>query len=268
MPNANKDFFEENGYLVIPDLLSPAEVTRCQKEIDRLHHLAAQLTAQKDPAAGHFQREPYHDGNADTDLPILRKIENTRTHSEIFRDLAAHPKLVAIVQELIGQDLLLFRSTVMLKPAHHGSAHALHQDSAYWPMEPPTLVTVSIALSDATTENGCIKVVPQSHHLGLQEWGPIAQAQDSPLTQRNNIDASQHMDVPLKAGSVLFFHSLMVHGSGPNTSAHPRHTALYAYFSPNVRYVPKNGQPAAKAFPVIAGLDGRQELTLTAHQPA
>lgn len=266
MSTTHKDFFEENGYLVVPDLLSPTEITRCQDEIEHLHELAAQLSAKHDPAAHHFQHEPYLKDNVSTTLPILRKIEHTRVHSKTFKNLAAHPKVVAIVQQLIGNDLLLFRSTLMLKPAQHGSAHALHQDSAYWPLEPPTLVTVSIALSDATLENGCIKIVPQSHRWGLLEWGHIAQAQDAPLTQRQDIQPAQQMDVPLKAGSVLFFHSLMVHGSGPNTSTMPRHTALYAYFCPNVRYVPKDGKPASQSFPVIAGLDGRQELTLTAHQ--
>ena len=42
----------------------------------------------------------------------------------------------------------------------------------------------------------------------------------------------------LKAGDAVLFHSLTVHGSGPNTSPRPRHTALYAYFPPTVRYVP------------------------------
>ena len=44
----------------------------------------------------------------------------------------------------------------------------------------------------------------------------------------------------------------------------PRHTALYAYFSPSVRYLPAEGAPRTKVFPVISGLDGKEEFTLTA----
>ncbi|MBI1929851.1 phytanoyl-CoA dioxygenase family protein [Candidatus Poribacteria bacterium] len=152
----------------------------------------------------------------------------------------------------------------MLKPAFHGSAHGLHQDSAYWPMEPPTLVTVSIALNDATPENGCFKVIPQSHKWGLQEWGRIARDKGELLTDRHDVDLSGQIEVPLSAGSALFFHSLMVHGSGPNNSPHSRNTALYAYFSPQVRYIPRGSGPREKAFPVVAGLGGRTELTLIA----
>lgn len=268
---AQKTFFEEEGYLVVENLLSPEELVECQVEILRLHKLAAELDAKGEN--GHFQREPYAKDEsqeiashsaADDRLPVLRKAENTRQYSEIFLRLSVHPKLIQVVQNLLGPDLLLFRSTLMFKPAFHGSAHGIHQDSAYWPMEPPKLVTVSIALNDATPENGCFKVIPQSHKWGLQSWGHIARKQDESLTDHKDRDFSGQIDVPLAAGSALFFHSLMAHGSGPNRSPNPRNTALYAYFSPQVRYVPRDGKPERKSFPVAAGLGGKKELTLVA----
>ncbi len=258
-----KAFFEEEGYLVVENLLSSEELAECQTEIYRLHKLAAELDAKGERS--HFQHEPYAKGASQADgLPVLRKAEQTRQYSDVFRQLSAHPKLVKVVQNLIGPDLLLFRSTLMFKPAFHGSAHGLHQDSAYWPMEPPSLVTVSIALNDATVENGCFKVIPQSHKWGMQQWGHIARKQNEDLTDRDDVDRSGQIDVPLAAGSTLFFHSLMVHGSGPNKSSNSRNTALYAYFSPKVRYIPRGGKPREKTFPVIAGLGGKEELTLVA----
>lgn len=258
-----KTCFEEQGYLIVEGLLSPEEIEECQTEIHRLHKLAAELEAKGEK--GHFQREPYaKDASQGESLPVLRKAENTRQYSDVFRRLSAHPKLISVVQNLIGPDLLLFRSTLMLKPALYGSAHGIHQDSAYWPIDPPRLVTVSIALNDATPENGCFKIIPQSHKWGLQSWGHIARNRDEPLTDRNDLDLSRQIEVPLSAGSALFFHSLMAHGSGANRSPNSRNTALYAYFSPYVRYVPRGGQPRERAYPVVAGLDGRAELTLIA----
>jgi phytanoyl-CoA hydroxylase len=261
---SQRDFFEEHGYLVIDDLLSSDELDVCRSEIARLHVLAAELEAAGKPEARQFQREPHAEtAHQDDGLPLLRKVEDTGQFSEPFRTLSMHDRLIPVIQQLIGPDLLLFRSTLMLKPAQHGSAHALHQDSAYWPMEPPTLVTVSIALNEATPENGCIQIIPGSHKWGLQEWGLITRADDA-VTSRADIDVSKRIDVPLKAGSAVCFHSLMVHGSVANQSPHPRNTALYAYFSPAVRYAPKEGQPEQRSFPVIAGLDGQAEFTLTA----
>jgi phytanoyl-CoA hydroxylase len=259
-----KASFEEQGYLVVEHLLSPEELAECQAEIRQLHRVAAEMETRRDPSIHDFQREPFAKDASQDDLPVLRKIERTRTHSEVFRRLAAHPRLVQVVQNLIGTDLLLFRSTLMLKPAFHGSAHGLHQDSAYWPMDPPTLVTVSIALDDATVDNGCFQIIPGSHRWGLQEWGRIARDRDEPLTDRADIDLSDRIQVPLSAGSALFFHSLIVHGSGPNNSPQSRNTALYAYFSPAVRYRPSPNAPRQMTYPVIAGLGGKEELTLVA----
>ena len=113
-----KAFFEKEGYLVVENLLSAAEVEACQAEIHRLHQFAAgqESNAEKERAEvarRHVQHEPFaKDETQGDDLPVLRKAENTRQYSEVFRDLAQHPKLISVVQELIGiEDLLLFRST-------------------------------------------------------------------------------------------------------------------------------------------------------------
>ena len=259
-----KAFFDLQGYLVVEGFMSADEVAECEAEIERLHGLAAELEAKGDRRFRNFQREPYARDAQQDGLPVLRKIEQTRDVSEVFKRLAAHPNLVPVLQALIGPDLLLFRSTLMLKPAFHGSAHAFHQDSAYWPMEPPSLVTVSIALTDSTPDNGCIQVIPKSHTWEMQTWGQIARDRDQEMTDRKDVDVSQAIEVPMKAGSALMFHSLAVHGSGPNNSSNARHTALYAYFPPSVRYTPRGNAARERTVPVIAGLDGREEMTLVA----
>jgi len=260
-----REFFEDQGYLVLEDFMRAEEVAACSIEIDRLHGFATSLEVD-DPRRRNFQIEPYAATKQEAGKPVLRKIEETRRYSDIFRDLAEHPGLTDLVRTLLGDDLLLFRSTLMLKPARHGSAHAFHQDSAYWPMDPPSLVTVSIALSDSFEENGCIQVIPESHKWGMRDWGLIAQDKDKTLTERADIDLHRLTQVPLKAGSALLFHSLVVHGSGANNSPQSRHTALYAYFPPTVKYRPKEGGAPTMTVPVIHGLDGRSELTLTADE--
>ena len=258
-----KQQFEEDGFLVVEDVLTPAELDACEAEIYRLHQVTAKLEETEDPALKHFQREPYAKDKEQDGLPVLRKIEQTRDFSVVFKDLAAHPNLVRVIQSLIGNDLLLFRSTLMLKPAFHGSAHAFHQDSAYWPMDPPSLVTVSIALTESTSENGCIQVIPKSHKWGMKDWGLIAQNTEKAQANRDDVDTSGAIEVPLKAGSAVMFHSLTVHGSGPNKSPDARHTALYAYFPPTVKLVARGNEATSRSFPVIAGLNGQESLTMT-----
>ena len=255
---------EDEGYLILENVLDADELESCRAEVRRLHELYLELEEVGDPAARSFQIEPFSDERVRDGLPVLRKIENTDAFSKTFSDLAAHPKLVAVVKEILGSDLLLFRSTLMLKPAFHGSVHGLHQDSAYWPIDPPRSVTLSIALTDATRENGCFRVLPGSHKSGLREWGRIAQEQNSNSEDEKEIDPDGLVEVPLSAGSALFFHSMVVHGSGPNFSPKPRNTALYAYFPPDVRYKPGSNRPRQRKFRVIHGCGGRREVAMVA----
>ncbi|MAE66506.1 MAG: hypothetical protein CMJ18_19735 [Phycisphaeraceae bacterium] len=261
-PN-RRDRFEQQGYLVVDDLLTSEEVSRSTAEVDRLHDVA------RDGDRRDFEIEPFARSEEEDGRLILRKMERTFKYSPWFDEMARHPRLVEILSELLGPRLLLFRSTLMLKPARHGSVHGFHQDTSYWPMQPPHLVTVSIAITDATPENGCFQVIPGSQTWGtrdVEEWGGIARGQDSALTDRTDIDTSRAIHVPLSAGSVLFFHSAVVHGSGPNRSPHPRNTALYAYFTPDVKYVPRRGEPPVQSYRVVAGMDGAKEVTFVAEE--
>ena len=97
-----KAFFFDQGYLAVEGVVSPDELVACEEEIRKLHGLAAKLAARGDARSGHFQREPYAKDKRQDGLPVLRKIEQTRDFSEVFKNLAAHPKLVPVVQNLIG----------------------------------------------------------------------------------------------------------------------------------------------------------------------
>ena len=246
---ADMTAFQEQGYLVIPEVLGPAEVDAAQREIERLHELAAgegsppgERSEPHSKSEATFQFEPHTDVRAERGRPVLRKIERTDLVSDLFAGMARNSRVVAVVSEILGPELLLFRSTLMLKPARHGSQHGLHQDVAYWPLEPPALVTVSIAISASDAENGCIHVIPGSHRWPVGEWGNISRRDDAAQTDRDDVDLSQLRDVPLAAGTAVLFHSNIVHGSGPNHSDRPRHTALYAYFPPTARYTPSRAR--------------------------
>ena len=266
---ADMTAFQEQGYLVIPEVLGPAEVNAAQREIECLHELAAgegsppgERSEPHSKSEATFQFEPHTDGRAERGRPVLRKIERTDLVSDLFAGMARNPRVVAVVSEILGPELLLFRSTLMLKPARHGSQHGLHQDVAYWPLEPPALVTVSIAISASDAENRCIHVIPGSHRWTVGEWENISRRDDAAQTDREDVDLSQLRDVPLAAGTAVLFHSNIVHGSGPNHSDRPRHTALYASFPPTARYMPAKRDSPSKTYPVVVGLNGLASVTL------
>jgi ectoine hydroxylase-related dioxygenase (phytanoyl-CoA dioxygenase family) len=265
---SKKEIFEKNGYLVGENLIERSEIIQCRREIKNLQTKADSLRKSDTSDTienSDFQIEPFLEKlEKKRKSPILRKIENTQDHSSVFYELARHDSIVSIVEEILGPDILLFRSTLMLKPALHGSEHAFHQDASYWPMDPPTLVTVSIAIDESTRKNGCIEIIPESHVSELKQWGKIAVPPELKLPRSKNGNNQNEIYLPLLPGSALFFHSKLVHGSGPNKSIHPRNTALYTYFTPAVSYRPHNGTPSSRIFSVISGLKGAKFFEITA----
>lgn len=264
--NAFLSALEDQGFYIAENLIDPATIAEAITEVGCLHELYNELEAQ-DPelVKAHFMIEPFAEPHRQADgMPILRKIEAVHIYSDFFERLPRTTALVDLASAFVGPDVLLFRNTLMLKPGNHGSAHGLHQDSSYWYMKPATQITVSIALTDATIENGCFQVIPGSHKSELQDWGVIHRA-DNTLTDRNDVDLSALIQVPLRAGSAIFFDSKLVHGSGANTTQNPRNTALYAYFPPNVRYCPPEEYDRHEiCCPVIRGCGGKSEVVFTA----
>ena len=263
--NSKKEIFETNGYLVGKNLLKKNEIIECRREINTLKKKADSLAQSNTIEQSDFQIEPFLEkSEKKMKSPILRKIENTQDHSTVFYELARNESIVSIVKEILGPDILLFRSTLMLKPALHGSEHAFHQDASYWPMDPPTLVTVSIAIDESTRKNGCIKIIPGSHVSELKQWGKIAVPPRFKSSNSIKKNDPNELELPLLPGSALFFHSKLVHGSGPNKSIHSRNTALYTYFNPEVIYKPHKGMPNARTFSVISGLNGAKFFEIIA----
>lgn len=148
-------------------------------------------------------------------------------------DFAQHPDLLDIAEQIIGPDLILWGSQVFSKPARDGMAIPWHQDGQYWPMRPLNTVTVWIAVDPATTENGCLRVIPGTHQGGLMPH-ETSDADGLALNQgvaKGAFDEREAVDIELEAGQISLHHAMLVHGSNANLSAKRR--CGYA-----IRYMP------------------------------
>jgi hypothetical protein len=115
----------------------------------------------------------------------------------------------------------------------------LHQDDGYGQLDPPLDVTVWTALTDTDEENGCLVIVPGSHHEGLV--GHSSTAANVALLEAPTSAAA--IPVPLRAGEAVAFTGLTLHGSGPNRSSHPRIGMHARYCHPTVRMVTHRDKP-------------------------
>ncbi len=81
-----------------------------------------------------------------------------------FLELALDPQILDIVEQVIGPDIIFWGCQVFCKPEGTGLAVPWHQDGEYWPIRPLATCTVWIALDRVARDNGCMRVIPGSHH--------------------------------------------------------------------------------------------------------
>jgi len=139
-------------------------------------------------------------------------------------DITFDDRILDVVEDLIGPNILAFASRFWIKKARDGNYVTWHQDSAYFGLAPNDLVTVWLALTDATPDMGCMKVIPGSHvgktythEETFHEKNLLARGQVI-----NEIDDSNFDYMALKAGQFSCHHERIVHGSDANDTAGDR----------------------------------------------
>lgn len=239
--NAITEQMLHSGYLLVEDLLSAQE---CARVAQRLQDYAGGL--RPPPTGMSVHREPAlqqsdhrHEGGGD-----VRKIAGLYT-DELLRELIADPRITIQMRALLGDRLRLYRADALMKPAAVGSAKGVHQDSPYWPIQPMSLWSCWIPFDDATIENGCMMVIPGSHRGGAL---PHVSEHGDYVIPLEDYDGDALIPVPMKRGTGLFFHSLLVHGTAANRSGNPRRAVTMSYFGAEHRDV-KSGTVAS--YPAI-----------------
>jgi chlorinating enzyme len=153
-------------------------------------------------------------------------------------ELARHPAILDAVEDVIGPDILCWGTTFFTKEAHSPSFVSWHQDATYWGLSTNDVITAWVAFADAPVESGAMKFWPGSHLRNQIEHRDTFAA-DNLLTRGQEIavdvPAGAGVDVVLKAGEMSLHHVLLVHGSGPNTTADRRIGYAIRYIPPHVR---------------------------------
>ncbi len=224
--------YREQGYLAMEGLLGTEEVEAAKAAL-------SELIARDDLRARgvQVQVEPfYREGQVDervTDPELtIRKVWLFAGVSRVLAEIAAHPKLVAVLDQLIGPGHRMIQDMALIKPPFHGSEKPWHQDTAYFDWTPlGGVIGVWIALDEATVENGCMQVIPGSHLDGPVPHFHVRDCQVA--DDRVRVDRA-HV-VPLDPGGVLFFSGLIHHGTPPNLSGDRRRALQYHYAAAECR---------------------------------
>jgi phytanoyl-CoA hydroxylase len=132
-------------------------------------------------------------------------------------------KLLKLATRLLGPNVRLYWNQAVYKRPENRRDFPWHQDNGYRLTDPAHYLTVWLALNDATLENGCIWVQPNSHTQGVLEHTP------TDVGLQCYFGDNPGLPVPLRKGSLVAFQSLVVHRSTPNLSDHIRKAFIIQY---------------------------------------
>lgn len=223
--------YERDGYLLLPELFSRAEVSHFLAELDRMQQNPSLL------ASDRAITEP--------DDQALRSVFHIHKENPLFREVAADGRITDIVRFILNDDLYIHQSRLNFKPGFNGREFYWHSDFETWHVEDgmPRMraLSASILLTDNTDFNGSLMVMPGSHRDYVSCIGdtPDRYFRDSLRKQTvgtpdNASLATLHKRYGLKstaapAGSVLLFDCNLMHGSNGNITPMPRSNLFFVY---------------------------------------
>ena len=266
------DEFNANGFLVVENVLGDDDLTPLEQEYqDLLEQLANELFARKEIpstfseysfAEQFSQLVAEYPGIIDRmniSLPLVNgEIDaekfNAHTGPAVFR-LLRNEKILDVVEPLIGSEIASSPVQQMrMKPpqkslggesvSHSGVGMTTwHQDTvAVLPEADETnQVTVWVAVTDATQENGCLVSIPKSHLEGAHSHVPGFIPRE-PTVPDSIIAGRKGRPLPVKRGGVILFHKNNIHCALPNRSNEFR-------WSVDIRYHPVGQDSGRSAFP-------------------
>jgi ectoine hydroxylase-related dioxygenase (phytanoyl-CoA dioxygenase family) len=209
--------FERDGYVVFHNVLDAELIQEASQHVEWLQRK-------------HPDLRPEHLGHT-----LVR-------YDPFWVRLISDDRLLDIAEQFIGPNIALFASHYISKPPGDGMPVLWHQDGSYWPLEPMEVVTLWLAVDDSTPDNGCMRVIPGTHRIDLQQLirRPDVRSVLSSEIDPSLVDESQAVDVVLKAGDVSVHHPNIIHGSNANTSTQRRCGLTIRYIPTSTRITREN----------------------------
>jgi ectoine hydroxylase-related dioxygenase (phytanoyl-CoA dioxygenase family) len=212
----------EEGFAILDGLFTEEEIRPVSDEVDNI-------------IAGRATYLPPHElvYEPGSNPQHLRNTFRMHLYKNLFMSVARTPKLVKILEEMLGRPLRIYGSHLFAKLALVGTAVPPHQDMPYWPFAPAELISAWIALDDSTIANGCVRFLAGSHRLGLLAHEPSGVTGNSlRLAADERLHSLAEKAVEVRRGSVVLHHCLTVHRSEPNQSTRSRRGLIYIYMFP------------------------------------
>ena len=221
------DFYQENGYIIIEDFLTQAELEEWRSAVTEA---VAERKDQKIP--GRAVKIGEDDGiNADTEYQskVFDQLINLWQTSEKVKRLMLNPKIGEMAARLAQVDGIRIWHDQALFKRPWGNPTSWHLDTPFWSFSDRRALSIWVALDDSTLENGCLFFIPGSQRsTGLENPG-IGRNMDSIFSIYPQFHSAKTVAAPMKAGSCSFHNGLLIHGAHANMTPGPRRAMTCAF---------------------------------------
>lgn len=245
------EYYREHGYLVVEHVFTREE---CE-ELNQYAYEVASGTIPLTPGNGIWMEQAAVDkGLVKGNSPeYLFKIgHQMHMNDPVFQKYAVHPRLVEVLEQVVGPDVKCVQSMYLDKPPNVGVGQPYHQDSWYLKADPDTLLAVWVACDDADPDNGCLYVIPGSHRDPIfPHERPVNPEQQRVYVEVHNARSRPEQMVPLKTGSAVFFAGHVLHRSGNNYTSRRRRAYVLHYADAQSRWL--NNLTAKNPFLLVCG---------------
>ena len=168
----------------------------------------------------------------------LHYFAKTYTMMRWVYEIATNKILLDFVEDLIGENILLYNATFIIKEPMTQTHVSWHQDLTYWGFDDnEKQVSAWIALSNADETSGCMQMIPGSHKKGFFDH-KSTNDKNNVLSRGqtvNNVDIDRAVLCPLQPGEASFHHGLTLHASKPNNSKDRRIGLNFQYITTDLK---------------------------------
>ncbi|RXZ84734.1 phytanoyl-CoA dioxygenase family protein [Paenibacillaceae bacterium] len=245
LTKAQIDFYNEEGYLVLPDLLTEEEMIPVKEAMTMKVSMIAEELLQAGLISDKLEHRPFSLRLAElfkdlTAEDFLKYGRSWRDRLPGYFDLMRSPKILDAVASLIGDELFAnpVYNTRPKIPKVAAGAVPWHQDKSYWPgANANPVITVWIPMVDATEINGCLHIKPKTHRKQLLKWYQEEETGTGyTALKERQLGKTKTVALPISAGSAILFNDRCLHMSTPNNSEEVR-------WSVDLRYQPTDQDP-------------------------
>lgn len=212
--------FDDQGFVKLPGVLSPATVRGYEPEITSK---VIELNTQHLPLA---ERDTY--GKA------FLQVTNLWQHSETVREFVFSRRLAAIAAELLGVDAVRLYHDQALYKEPGGGITPWHADQYYWPLSTDRTVTAWIPLQPTPLEMGPLTFAVGSHRFVHGRDLPISDASERELQRALAEQDFPVLEAPYELGDVSFHNGWTFHRASPNGSLTARRVMTVIYMDAGI----------------------------------